>query len=273
MDCGVLGRGATGRPPPPPPPPPPLEVFWGEGRGELQEDPPQTPPPPEVFWEEGRGELQEDPPPPQGEGSYRKTLHNPLSHIILIAPFQHLRMAVDGSGCNIQHLWFDSVPCMLEYFKTNSIPLESFWLNDDVKLTNYIDRQASDGFRTTTVINVDQLNRVPPRRSRSLHLGMSRSTAGGGSSHPGTPGLATMEHRSGSASASTNSLPFTQSNASGWRQIFRSQRSSSAGNVGRVQRSHSHNAGSIQNTGRGGGGGNLTQRVGNRENSYVWRNY
>lgn len=178
-------------------------------------------------------------------------------------------MAVDDSGCNIQHLWFDSVLCMLEYFKTNSIPLESFWLNDDVKLTTYIDRQASDGFRTTTILNVDELNRFLPQRSRSLHLGMSRSTASGsgGSSHPGTPSLATMEHR-GSSSASTNSL---QSTASGWRQIFRSQRSSSAGNVGRVQRSHSHNAGSIQSTGRGGGG-SLTQR-GNHENAYVWKNY
>lgn len=180
-------------------------------------------------------------------------------------------MAVNDSGCNIQHLWYDSVLCMLEYFKIHSIPLESLWLNDDVKLTTYIDRQASDGFRTTTILNVDQLNRVPPQRSRSLHLGMSHSTASGsGDSHPGTPGLATMEHR-GSSSASTNSLPFTQSTASGWRQIFGSQRSSSAGNVGRVQRSHSHNAGSIQNTGRGGRG-SLTQR-GNRENAYVWKNY
>lgn len=189
-----------------------------------------------------------------------------------LVPSQHLRMTVDSNGCNIQHLWFDSVLCMLEYFKTNSIPLESFWLNDDVKLTTYVDRQASDAFRTTTILHVDQLNRVPPRRSRSLHLGMSRSVANGsGGSHPDTPSLAAMEHRG----ASTNSLPFTQSSsASGWRQIFRSQRSSSAGNVGRVQRSHSHNAGSIRGTGRGNGGsGTLTQRGGNRENAYVWRNY
>ena len=184
-------------------------------------------------------------------------------------------MTVDSNGCNIQHLSFDSVLCMLDYFKNNSIPLESFWLNDDVKLTTYIDRQASDSFRTTTVLNVDQLNRVPPRRSRSLHLAMSRSTANGsgGSSHPGTP-LATMEQRgSSSASASTNSLPFTQNSASsGWRQIFRSQRSSSAGNVGRIQRSHSHNAGSIQSTGRGSGGGG-SGPLGQRSNAYVWRNY
>ena len=178
-------------------------------------------------------------------------------------------MSVDDSGCNIQHLHFDSVPVMLEYFKTNSIPLETFWLNDDVKLSTYIDRQASDAFRTTTVLNVDQLNRVPPRRSRSLHLGMSRSTANSNSSsHPGTPVEQTGN------SSSTNSLPFSPSPASGWRQIFRSQRSSSAGNVGRVQRSHSHNAGSIQSTGpRRVGSGVLSQHINNRENSYVWRNY
>lgn len=195
--------------------------------------------------------------------------------VLLLSLLQHLRMTVDDSGCNIQHLWFDSVLCMLDYFKTNSIPLESFCLNDDVRLTTYIDRQASDAFRTTTVLNVDQLNRVPPRRSRSLHLGMSRSIASGsgGSSNPGTPISATME-QGGASSASTNSLPFTQSTASGWRQIFRSQRSSSAGNVGRVQRSHSHNAGTIQSTGRGGGGsGTLLAQRGNRENFYVWRNY
>lgn len=182
-------------------------------------------------------------------------------------------MTVDSNGCNIQHLWFDSVPSMLDYFKTNSIPLESFWLNDDVKITTYIDRQASDAFRTTNILNVEQLNRVPPRRSRSLHLGMSQSVMSG-SSHPSTPSPGSIEHRgSSSSSASTNSLPHTQSSATGWRQIFRSQRSSSAGNVGRIQRSHSHNAGSMQATGRGGVvGGGLGQRN-NRENAYVWRNY
>ena len=166
---------------------------------------------------------------------------------------------------------------MLDYFKTNSIPLESYWLSDDVRLTSFVDRQASDAFRTTTVLNVDQLTRVPPRRSHSLHLNMSRSVASGssasGSSHPGTPSsLATIERGgSSSASASTFSLPHTESTASGWRQIFRSQRSSSAGNVGRIQRSHSHNAGSIQSTGRGasGDGGHR----GNRANAYVWKNY
>ena len=204
----------------------------------------------------------------QNRGSRIEGVHS-TSFFFLV---QHLRMAVDDSGCNIQHLWFEGVASMLEYFRTNSIPLESFWLNDDVKLTTYIDRQASDSFRTTTVLNVDQLNRVPPRRSCSLHLGMSHAVTNS-SSHPTTPVSIGGEQRgSSSASASTNSLQ--SSAASGWRQIFRSQRSSSAGNVGRIQRSHSHNAGSIQTTGRGGvvPSGGMAQRT-NRENAYVWRNY
>ena len=175
-------------------------------------------------------------------------------------------MTVDSVGCNIQHLSFNSVPSMLEYFKTNSIPLESFWLNNDVKLTSYINREASDNFRTTTVLNVDQLNRVPPRRSRSLHLNMSHSIMGSLSSHPSTPSpLGIDQRQASSASSSTNSLPQTRTAATGWRQIFRSQRSSSAGNVGRIQRSHSHNAGTIQSTGRGGRA--------QQNNAYVWRNY
>lgn len=178
-------------------------------------------------------------------------------------------MTVDDTGCNIQHLWFESVPGMLDYFKTNSIPLESFWLNDDVKLTTFIDRQASDAFRTTTVLNMDRLNRVPPRRSRSLHLGISHSVVNG-SSQPTTPSPMTDPRGPGtsSASSSTHSLPHSRNAATGWRQIFRSQRSSSAGNVGRIQRSHSHNAGSIQATGRG-----ATSQHSNHENAYVWRNY
>lgn len=173
-------------------------------------------------------------------------------------------MTVDSEGCNIQHLAFESVASMLDYFKTNSIPLEAFWLSGDIKLTTYIDRQLSDAFRTTIVLNVDQLNRVPPRRSRSLHLGVSHAVMNA-SSHPNTPSpsspaphSSTMERRGAS---STNSLQSHGSAASGWRALFRSNRSSSAGNVGRVQRSHSHNAGSIQSTQT------------NHENAYVWRNY
>ena len=204
-------------------------------------------------------------------------------------------MTVEESGCSIQHLHFDSVPAMLDYFKTNSIPLESFWLNDDVKLNVYIDRQASDAFRTTNILNVEQLNRVPPRRSRSLHLAMSCSTAtsassgggggggggSGGSSHPGTP-LAGMEARGSLVRLCLHQFPAHVGLEADLQVSALLQ--CSAGSVGRVvQRSHSHNAGSIQSTGRGGGGGGgganshggsatLTQRS-NRENAYVWRNY
>ena len=186
-------------------------------------------------------------------------------------------MAVDEGGCNIQHLWFDDVPSMLEYFKTNSIPLESFWLNDDVKLTTYINRQASDSFRTTTVVNMDRLSRIPPRRSRSLHLGMANSVsaAPSNSSHPSTP--LPLDAANGSSSSSnsqsTNSLPQSARNSTGWR-LFRSQRSSSAGNVGRVQRRHSANVGSLLSTGSNSNrSSGRRRRNNNNENAYVVRNY
>lgn len=197
---------------------------------------------------------------------------------------KHLRMAVDEGGCNIQHLWFDDVSSMLDYFKTNSIPLESFWLNDDVKLTTYIDRQASDSFRTTTVVNMDRLARVPPRRSRSLHLSMANSVnsaaasaTSANSSNPGTPVPlplqdANASSASSSNSQSTNSLPQSTRNSTGWR-LFRSQRSSSAGNVGRVQRRHSANVGSLLNTGMNSNRSSGRRRRSNNENNYLVRNY
>ena len=178
-------------------------------------------------------------------------------------------MTVDEVGCNIQHLWFDDVPNMLEYFKTNSIPLESFWLNDDVKLTTFIDRAASDAFRTTTVLNMDLLPRVPPRRSRSLQLAMTQSTNLGGGLTPATPSPTELERASSSGSSSrgdvnsgnqSNSLPQSARNSLSWWQFFRSQRSSSAGNVGRIQRRHSTNAGSL-----------MDARRGQSENNYVYR--
>lgn len=190
-------------------------------------------------------------------------------------------MAVDEGGCNIQHLWFDDVPNMLDYFKTNSIPLESFWLNDDVKLTTYIDRQASDSFRTTTVVNMDRLARVPPRRSRSLHLGMANSvnsaaTTSTNSSNPDTPLPLPLDTNASSASSSnsqsTNSLPQSARNSTGWR-LFRSQRSSSAGNVGRVQRRHSANVGSLLSTGTNSNRSSGRRRRNNNENAYLVRNY
>ena len=178
-------------------------------------------------------------------------------------------MALDSEGCKVQHLTFASVPAMLDHFKTNSIPLESIWLNDDVKLTKYIDWHASDNFRTTIVLNVDQLNRVPPRRTRSLHFGMSHSVTNGAPMSPDSQGsMAENRGRSGSSSSSSmNSLLHNRtSSGSGWRQIFNTQRSSSAGNMGRVQRSNSQNADSMQRTRRRG-------QNSSSENNYVCRNY
>ena len=171
-------------------------------------------------------------------------------------------MTVDDGGCNIQHLWFDGVPSMLEYFKTNSIPLETFWLNDDVKLTTYINRTASDSFRTTTVVNMERLSRTPPRRSRSLHLSMSQSVNGSGS-NPSTPSPTETNLTRGPHS---HSFPHTIRSSTGWRQLFRTQRASSAQNVGRIQRRHSANAGSLLDT-------RQPQAVASsrEENNYVYR--
>ena len=197
---------------------------------------------------------------------HQALIHNNvvLSPIVTATHTQHLRMAVDESGCNIQHLWFSDVMGMLEYFKINSIPLESFWLNDDVKLTTYIERSASDTFRTTTVVNVDRLHRSPPRRTRSLHLGMSRAigTRGTSTSNPDTPSPTEQQLQDGNQES--NSLPHTARNSTSWRQLFRSQRSSSAGNVGRVQRRHSANAGSLLDTRR-------VVSHDRSENNYVFR--
>ena len=161
---------------------------------------------------------------------------------------------------------------MLEYFKTNSIPLESFWLNNDVKLTTFIDRKKSDAFRTTTVVNVARLNRAPPGRSRSFHITMSQAV-----STETRPPL-DRSVSSASSTTSTNSLPPGARNGVGVRSLFRSQRSSSAGNMNvhgvrsgaTVQRRHSTNAGSVLDTrGRGSGRGSIR----NGQNTYVYRNY
>lgn len=168
---------------------------------------------------------------------------------------------MDSTGCNIQHLWFDNVASMLEYFKVNSIPLESFWLNDDVKLTTYIDRLASDAFRTTNVVNTELLSRSPPRRTRSFHLSMSQSAGSGAASGPSTPSPTEGQLVRGPHS---NSLPQSIRSSTGWRHLFRSQRAASAGNVGRVQRRHSTNAGVILDTRR-------NQFFSRGENNYVYR--
>lgn len=199
------------------------------------------------------------------------TSSHPHIHSHACTHIQHLRLTLAENGCNIQHLWFEDVSSMLEYFKANSIPLESFWLNNDVKLTTFIDRKKSDSFRTTTVVNVTRLNRVPPRRSRSLHLTMSHAVTPGD-----TPPPFDRSHSSASSTASTHSLPPVARN--GVLSMFRSQRSSSAGNMNvhgvrsgpGVQRRHSTNAGSILDTrGRGSGRGSIR----NGQNTYVYRNY
>ena len=151
--------------------------------------------------------------------------------------FQHLRLALDDNGCNIQHLWFDDVPSMLEYFRTSSIPLESFWLNEDVKLSTYIDRSLSDSLRTPTVVNVDSIQRTPPRRSHSLHLSTVQATL---SSQEPSP---TLEQAIG-RDHSTGSLPSSVRNSTTWRQLLQS---SSAGSIGRIHntsRQHSLATGS-----------------------------
>ena len=176
-------------------------------------------------------------------------------HFVSIS--QHLRMTVDETGCNIQHLWFDDVPSMLEYFKTNSIPLESFWLNDDVKLSSYIDRAASDTFRTTTVVNMDRLTRTPPRRSHSVHIGISQNV--------GNPNISSPTEQHSTQGSQSNSLPGATRHSTGWRQFFRSQRSSSERNVGRIQRRHSTNAGTILDVNRG--------HRDRGENNYVFSNF
>lgn len=178
---------------------------------------------------------------------------------------------------------------MLEYFKINSIPLESFWLNNDVKLTNYINRKRSDTFRTTTIVNVERLNLVPPRRSHSLH-GMSshviNTNSTPGTTSPNDPRA--ISSAGSSTSHSTNSLPRSTRNSISARQFLRNPLSSSAGNMAvrgvsqagsnvRVQRSHSTHAGSRLDPGIRNGGLNSisgSRGMGSQStNTYVYRNY
>ncbi len=172
----------------------------------------------------------------------------------ICVPTQHLRLAIDQSGCNIQHLWFEDVLTMLEYFKTHPIPLDSVPATDDISLQSYVDRSASDSYRTTTVINMERIQRNPPRRHNSMHVGSGRATD--------------------SLSQSSNSSSQTPSRqlVNNWRHLFSRQgpRTSSSQSVrshATVQRTQSANAGSLQEI--------PVRRRGhpNKENNYVTRLY
>lgn len=144
---------------------------------------------------------------------------------------------------------------MIDYFKTHPIPLDSVPATEDVVLTSYVDRSASDSFRTTTIINMERITRTPPRRSRSIHVTSSLGTSPDRSNSP----IRSSRNRSGN-----------------WRQIFnRSASSQSVRSHATVQRSHSANASSLQEirgrNGTGGGSGRWGNRV--SENNYVSRNY
>ena len=145
---------------------------------------------------------------------------------------------------------------MIEYFKSHPIPLESLPAVDDTILTTHIDRSASDSIRTTTVINLERIQRTPPRRSRSIHISSSLATALG---------------NDGSNSPVHGNRP--NSRQSNWRQMFSRPTSSSSQSVrshATVQRTHSANAGSLQEI-----AARSRSRWSNRvsENTYVSRQY
>ena len=157
-------------------------------------------------------------------------------------------------------MWFEDVLTMLEYFKTHPIPLDAMPAADDVMLQSYVNRSASDSFRTTTIINMDRIHRNPPRRHHSMHVSSTRSTDG-----------STLSQSSNSSS----NQPSRQL-VNNWRQIFSRQNnhhSSSSQSVRgghvTVQRTQSANAGSLQEIRRR----STNQPPPNKENSYVWKMY
>ena len=181
-----------------------------------------------------------------------------LKCISPLPQLQHLRLVIDQNGCNIQHLWFEDVLTMLEYFKTHPIPLISTPASDDITLQSYVDRSASDNYRSTTIINMERIHRNPPRRHHSMHVSSTRNTDGASLSQPSTGSSTQPSTRSGN----------------NWRQLFTRQgpRSSSTQSMRShvtVQRTQSANAGSLQEIPVRRRGGNHQ----NRENNYVTRLY
>ena len=143
---------------------------------------------------------------------------------------------LDASGCSVQHLFFNTVSNMLDYFKQNTIPLETCWSEDDCRITEYIDRSASDAFRTITAIYNDDLLSSPrmPRRSHSLHLALTQAVTAAmqqntGGATPGEGGA--TRSRRGSSSLPQNTRQSTT--GGGWRQLFWPNRAST------LQRRHS----------------------------------
>ncbi|XP_038059405.1 SH2B adapter protein 1-like [Patiria miniata] len=59
---------------------------------------------------------------------------------------KHLRLTLDGSGrCQVTHMWFESIIDMLDYFRSNPIPLDSRdgASQPDVTLTEYVPNAQS----------------------------------------------------------------------------------------------------------------------------------
>lgn len=132
----------------------------------------------------------------------------------------------------MQHLFFTTVSNMLDYFKQNTIPLETCWSEDDCRITEFIHRSASDSLRTITAIYNNDLLSSPrmPRRSHSLQIALTQAVVSAMQQNTAAGG----QGASGRARRGSSSLPQTsQPSTSGWRQIFRSNRAST------LQRRHS----------------------------------
>ena len=163
-----------------------------------------------------------------------------LSPPSLSRSLQHLRIVLDSSGCSVQHLFFNSVSNMLDYFKLNNIPLETCWNEDECRIAEFIDRSASDSLRTLTAIYTDDLLSSPrvPRRSHSLHIALMQAVMSTMQQPTTTGGAAGTENGAGRRRGSSSLPHYTQQSTGnggggGWWQIFRPSR------AGTLQRRHS----------------------------------